>query len=188
MIHLPVLVIVAGPPAAGKTTLARHLADHFHLPVVHRDQLKTQLYNALEPQQCFPTARLAAAAHSMMYTFAEAVLRAGQSVIIEAGFLPELATQELRALEQRVAFLPFQIQCYAEGHLLVERFTARIGTRHPAHPDEDYLRQQHAALLRGRWESLDIGGHLFALDTSNFATLEYEELYQALRHVLMQTQ
>lgn len=185
MIHHPVLVIVAGPPATGKTTLARRLADDVHLPVLHRDQLKTQIYDALDLHPRVPTARLTSASTQLLYTFAEAVLHVGQSMIIEAGFLPELATQELRALQQRVAFLSFQIQCYAEGHVLVERFTARMGMRHAAHPDANYLRQRRAALLQGRWDSLDIGGHLFALDTSNFATVDYGELYHALKQVLL---
>ena len=41
------VLVVFGPPAAGKTTLATRLADRFDAPVVHSDDYNTRTYERL---------------------------------------------------------------------------------------------------------------------------------------------
>jgi predicted kinase len=43
----PHLIVIAGPPAAGKTTLARQIARALRLPVICKDTLKESLFDHL---------------------------------------------------------------------------------------------------------------------------------------------
>jgi 2-phosphoglycerate kinase len=45
--HRPLLVIITGPPAAGKTTLGRQLAGALSLPFIHKDGIKEILFDVL---------------------------------------------------------------------------------------------------------------------------------------------
>lgn len=42
-----VLIIVLGPPCAGKTTLARRIAQEFQLPLIAKDDIKESLFDSL---------------------------------------------------------------------------------------------------------------------------------------------
>ena len=43
----PLIVLVNGPPGAGKSTLALRLADELMLPLLMRDQIKEVLFDTL---------------------------------------------------------------------------------------------------------------------------------------------
>lgn len=42
------VVLITGPPASGKTTLARNLAERLNLPVLAKDRIKETLFDALD--------------------------------------------------------------------------------------------------------------------------------------------
>jgi predicted kinase len=43
----PLLVVVHGPPAAGKTTIAREIAERLRLPLIAKDTIKEALFDGL---------------------------------------------------------------------------------------------------------------------------------------------
>lgn len=43
----PLFVIVSGPPASGKTTMAAPLAEQLRLPLIAKDTIKDALMNML---------------------------------------------------------------------------------------------------------------------------------------------
>ena len=44
----PLLIIISGPPGAGKTTLGNHISAELHLPFIHKDGIKETLFKVDE--------------------------------------------------------------------------------------------------------------------------------------------
>jgi AAA domain-containing protein len=184
---LPTLIIVAGLPATGKTTLARHLAAHFALPLIHKDIIKEALCDVLGCADLEESRRLGLASMMLLYQFAEIILRASQSCIIESYFHPEFATPDLLALHQHSPFIPIQIHCHTSLSLALERYQQRFesGERHPGHMDQVHLPAMRAALLtQPEIQSLAIGGHVIELDTTDFAAINYEALFSQVQEFM----
>lgn len=176
------VIIITGLPGTGKTTLGKHLARRYRLPFVHKDGIKEVLFDAFE--KCTPdlSRKLGLSSILLLHYFTETLLNVGQSVIVEANFNPALATPEWLALKEKCDFNPFQILCFTEGEVLVERFIQRIGTneRHPGHPDRVDDPNLKLTLIQGRQENLKLGGQVYELDTTDFEQIDYQALYAAL--------
>ena len=137
---LPTLIIITGAPGTGKTILGRQLAADLKLPFVYKDGIKETLYDTLGTQDREWSRQLGLAAYALLEHFAEILLQAGQSFIIESNFHKELALPMFVGLKEHWGYRPFQILCQTEPTVLLERFKARTaaGTRHPATKTNEY--------------------------------------------------
>src|SRR5437764_14863675 len=185
----PLLIIVNGLPATGKTTLARRLAADVRLPVFSRDGMYETLYDALECHIHGLPPLIGPASFTLLYSVAGSVLAAGQSVIVEGFFgRPELRTAEFLHLQQAYDFEPFQILCNADGKVLLERFLARAATveRHAGHRDRDlqWLEENKERLLQGHLPPLALGGQLVEIDTTTPDSFDYAEVRQRVHAAL----
>lgn len=182
----PLLIIVSGPPASGKTTLAQRLAREFHLPAIHKDDVKESLFDSLGWSDREWSKRLGMATLPLLFYFVEAQLAAGCSHIVECNFMAEYHTPKFLELKQKYNFEPFQIQCRAEGEVLFQRYQARgeTGQRHPGHVDAQTTYEElRPRLLKGFDEPLNIGGIFYEIDTTDFEAIDYEKLSKAIREV-----
>jgi predicted kinase len=161
-----VLVVVTGPPASGKTSLAQALAHELGLPWISKDALKETLYDALgSGEELEP--RLEEAARRLLLTVAEQQLASGLSAIVESNFDRDADPAPPERLWREHATRVVQIHCRGEGTQLLERFAERAASdeRHPGH--EDRPEEVRDDLERGRWDPLDLPGELIEVDPSH---------------------
>lgn len=171
----PLIVIVSGPPCAGKTTLARRLAACLGLPLMCKDTIKEVLFEVLGTSDRAGSRRLGGASMEVLYAFVEAQLAAGRSCVAEANFDPAFATPVFRRLARDYPHTVIQVNCFADPATLAERFRRRAlsGKRHTGHQDHLPPEPGVDAPILERIPPIEIGGHVIELDTSDFAGLDY---------------
>lgn len=180
---LPVLMIVTGPPASGKTTVARRISEEFGLPLISKDDLKEIVYDAYGWGDEGSERITSSVVYELMYHFAEVQLASGKSLVMEANFRTDAADRFLD-LRGRHDFQALQIRCHADRETLIGRFKDRAisGVRHPGHPDERSLRNIDRLLESGA--ALDIGGELIEVDTTDMASADFEGIFGHLSRML----
>ena len=114
-----------------------------------------------------------------MFHIAQALLKAGQPVILENVFHPELASPKLRELAHATRAATLQIICWADPQVLFERFKQR--QRHPGHVDAQSLDEFRASLAREQPLRLEIEGPVIEVDTTDFASLNYNSILGQIR-------
>ncbi|MGO9876992.1 MAG: AAA family ATPase [Acidimicrobiia bacterium] len=126
------LVLVGGPPATGKTTLARTMADMTGWPVFHSDEVRKELAG-LEP-----TSSAAAPLGGGLYTTswsqrtygalldrARELLERGNSVILDASWSTQDHRTDAADLATQTASQLTSFMCTVEAHIADERAAAR---------------------------------------------------------------
>jgi predicted kinase len=178
-----VAILISGPSCAGKTTLATRLAADLRLPLLAKDGFKELLFDTLGWSDRAWSRKLGAASIAILFYAIEQQLAAGRSFIAESIFRPEWDNERWRDFAARYAFIPIQIQCWAEGRVLWERWRARTesGARHPGHVERENVEEFRPSVLRGRVDPLDIDGELIEVETTDFAQIDYAALVARIR-------
>ena len=137
----PSLILVAGAPATGKTTLALHLSDTLHLPLLAKDALKEILAEDFPVQSVEQSQALGRSTFRLLYALVSQLLAADVSLVVEANFFHGMAETDLRPLlENARAVL---IHCATTREVSLDRYMRRFerGERHPSHLDGERITQ-----------------------------------------------
>jgi len=148
-----VFVVIAGPPASGKSTLAPRVAAALRLPLVAKDTIKDALMNVL-PVPDLESSRLLgrAAVQAMLAIATESPVGA----VLESNFYRSTA-QDLRRLPGTVV----EVFCRCSLEVGAARYRARSGTRHAGHFDhvrtlEELWHDEVSEPVAGGWPLIEV--------------------------------
>lgn len=146
-------VVVSGPPASGKSTLAPLLAAELALPLIAKDTIKDALMSLL-PVGCrgIPSARTGCRDGD-----ARCRCRVSRRRGAREQLLRSVAAANLRHLPGRV----IEIFCRCDASVAAERYRARAGTRLAGHFDsvrtlEELWNDEVAEPVAGGWPLLQV--------------------------------
>lgn len=80
------IIVLAGMPAAGKSTAAKALRSAFHLPVLEKDALKEAIFDTMGFSCYAEKRKIDHAANAALLRCAQALLENGQSMILDNNF------------------------------------------------------------------------------------------------------
>ncbi len=157
----PLLLVVTGMPASGKSTLGARLATALRWPFVTKDEYKALLREGLsdlEPAQSGPLS------FTLMYHVAGVTLAAGVNTVLETHFYRVLSKPKLTALAASHRARLAQVYCDAPVEILQARHDARVASG--ARPVID--RPMDYGTLPGHccWTPLALDAPLLWVDTT----------------------
>ncbi len=147
-------VIVSGPPASGKSTLAPVLATSLRLPLLAKDTIKDALMRTLEVPDVEASRHLGRAAVEVMLAVA------GDSpigAVLESNFFRSKAAAPLATLPGPVV----EVFCRCDRDVAMARFAARAGTRAAGHFDgersaDELWNDEIAEPVGGPWPVVEV--------------------------------
>jgi predicted kinase len=171
MAGLPLLIVVTGPPASGKSSTARAIAAELRIPFLSKDEFKERLYEVFGPSDdASLEARIERAALAIVFSVASSQLRAGVPVVVESNFDTRSDTAPFRRIQEEHGARIVQVHIGGDADALVAKFALRAaeGDRHPGHRDEpEDAAEVRAKLTAGSWEPLDLPGDLLRADVAD---------------------
>lgn len=128
------LIIVAGLPATGKTTLAKKIAAAFHLPVLEKDEIKEEMFDTFGYDNLQVRRTMDLAANGVLLRCTENILKTGQSLLIVNNFDKDMSGRVQEMLD-RVECKCALVFLSGDGDVLHRRYVERDrkGLRHPGH-------------------------------------------------------
>ena len=193
------LIILAGMPATGKSTIAKMLQKEFGFPILEKDGIKEQLFDTIG-FECYAEKRqLDVAANAVLLRIMEDMMKADTSIIVDNNFDPASA-EKLNALLEK--YDPSCVTVFLNGdtQVLYERYVERdskhlrhlghgMQTHYPPHEGEStefHMTREgfDERFLKLKMDKLSWGGKQIFLDATYPEKIDIPGLIRFLRQSL----
>ena len=178
------LILVTGPPASGKTTLAEHLGHELSIPTIHKDGVKESLFDTLGAGDSDMAKRLGLASIELLYHLIERHLTAKAPLIVENNFQKQWAADRVGQLREDYRCRILEVYCTADANVLAERYRTREDSpdRHDGHRwGADPANADSWAAIYPPLGTVDA---TIRVDTTNIEAVSYEDITREVRRWL----
>ena len=128
------LIIVAGMPATGKTTLSKKIAVAFGMPLLEKDEIKEEMYKIQGYRGLEDRAAADVVANAILLKCAKNILESGTSLLLVNNFDPTMEGQVQELLDSTGCRC---VMVFLDGDpdVLHARYVHRdaVHSRHPVH-------------------------------------------------------
>lgn len=182
----PLVVLINGLSATGKTTIGRGLAQRLALPLFAKDAVKERLFDNLGVNDYAWSHHLSSTTHTVLNYVFEELLSSGIGFIMEANFNPKYDAVKYESWREKHGCRIVQVLCWAHGEVVLQRFTERAlsGRRHPGHNDDANLEAFKSHLMQGRGAPLAIHAPLIEVDTTDFGKVNLDDLARQIQEAI----
>ena len=94
------LIIIAGMPASGKTTIAKKISDHFGFPILEKDAIKEELFDTIGFKNYQEKCMHDIAANAVLLRCTEALIQSNTSAIIVNNFRTEMQGRLQKVIDE----------------------------------------------------------------------------------------
>ena len=133
------IIVLAGMPASGKSTVAAKLKQAFSLPVLEKDALKEELFDTLGFTCYAEKRKLDHAANAVLLRCTRTLLENGQSVILDNNF-DTIAAARLDAMVRELGANCITVFFGGDSDAFYARYVERdrLHLRHVGHIVQDH--------------------------------------------------
>ena len=122
------LILIAGMPASGKSTVAQKLSRRFGIPVLEKDAIKEELFDTLGFSDYSQKRALDVAATAVLLRMADSLLAGGTSFILVNNFRAD-AADEVKGLLNKYDVRCVTVFFRGDGDVFYQRYAQRDQNR-----------------------------------------------------------
>jgi glucokinase len=169
------LVIVCGPPASGKSTLAAAIGRQLRLPVISKDLIKERLMDDIGRDP-----NLGAAAFAVQFAMARELLKSGAGLVLEGAFFRD--QREIAEVAGSGDTVVISVETRLE--VLERRYVERHEERHPAHRGPEAIPDLREDVQEGEYGVPELARPTLRVDSTDGLNPSEAEILDWIRNQL----